>query len=197
MATDDELIAAYLDGVGELTPEERKRVEAILPAHRDEVAAVASTIEALRALPAEGSEPDWAALERDIRAAVGPAMPALPWWRRLRWLAPLGALPAAAAIALVVLHHPHAAEQQPVVPADAAAPAVAAHEPEAPTTLWLDGQVVDVEDVDPAVLLDDDSGADPMANGGLLPAADLRWLDSLDDTAIERAEHWLDGKQKG
>lgn len=154
----------------------------------------------LRALPGEGREPDWSQLEREIARAVGPSVP-VPWWRSWRWLVPGGALAAVAVIALVVIRHPHAPIVAVTHPDAGGAPAPvaeAAPPPSAATALWLDGQAVDVGDVDPTLLLlDDVDGADELADdsGTLLPADDLRWIDSLDDRALDRAEHWL--KKKG
>jgi hypothetical protein len=187
--TDDrELIAAYLDGVAELTPDERRRVEALLrdDAVRADADAMRTTLAALRELPHDGVEPEWAALERRIAGAV-PAKVPTSWWRRLRWVAPVGALAATAATALVLFHHP-ASERGALL--DAGVPAVVAPAEPAPATeLWLDGHIVDVGDADPSVLLPD--ADDALADEGLLPAQDLHWIDSLDDAAIDRAEHWL------
>src|SRR4051812_39433380 len=88
---EDELLTAYVDGVAELSPDERHRIEAHLaeqPRARADQAAVRALLDQLRALPHEGSEPDWVAMERSIRQAVGDAVPR-PWWRNWRWLAPL------------------------------------------------------------------------------------------------------------
>ncbi|HET9989991.1 MAG TPA: hypothetical protein VFQ65_15780 [Kofleriaceae bacterium] len=154
----------------------------------------------LRALPGEGREPDWSQLEREIAGAVGPRVP-LPWWRTWRWLVPAAGLAALAVIALFVMHHPTAPTVAVTRPDAGSAPAPvaeAAPPTSADTALWLDGQAVDVGDVDPTLLLLDDSdGADELADdsGTLLPADDLRWIDSLDDHALDRAEHWL--KKKG
>lgn len=193
-ATDRELIATSQDGVSELTADERRRVEALIqddPAIRAEADAARSLIAELRALPPEGIEPDWNALEREIRAAVGPTVPArFRWWR---WLVPsaIGVV-VTAAIALLVFHHPHDVKVvSPTVHDDGATPLAT---PEAATALWLDGHVVEVDDLDPS-FLDDDSG-DALATGGWLPTDDLRWIDSLDDAAIDRAESWLEKKKK-
>jgi anti-sigma factor RsiW len=198
--TDRELVAAYLDGVSELAPDERRRVEALLeaePALRDEAGATKSLIAELRALPDEGTAPDWAALERSIRDAVGgavPRAPSLSFRRWMWWLAPIGAVAAAAAIVLVLIHHPHETVRARAIDGGVAAvPAPHVDDPAA-TAVWLDGHVVELGDIDdPAVLLDDDDG-DEVA-GGLLPADDLRWIDSLDDKDIDRAERWLAGKK--
>src|SRR5262245_62960485 len=85
------LLTAYVDGVAELSPDERKRIEARLaddpPARADE-AEVRALLGRLRELPPEGNEPDWSAMERSIRAAVGSEVPR-PWWRAWRWLVPV------------------------------------------------------------------------------------------------------------
>src|SRR5689334_16487264 len=87
------LIAAYVDGVTELTPDERKAVEARLaddPAARTEQAATRELLDSLRDLAPHGNEPDWSAMERAIGEAVGPTVPR-PWWRSraVRWLLPI------------------------------------------------------------------------------------------------------------
>lgn len=149
----------------------------------------------LRALPGEGREPDWTQLEREIQAAVGPQVP-LPWWRQLRWLVPIGALGAVAVIVLVMIgkHEPaHVATTLHDAGVTVPTP-VAEQSKEEP--LWLDGQAVELgDDVDPSVLIYDDvEDGDAVAGTGLLPADDLRWVDSLDDGALDRAEHWLNKK---
>jgi hypothetical protein len=157
-------------------------------------------IRKLRELPHEGNEPDWAALERSIRDAVGPDAPK-PWWRRWRWMVPVGALAATAAGALLWLRHPEP-EVTPPPPAPHEQPAQSPPSDEA-TAVWLGGRVLDLGDVDPAQLdeLDRDArdalGSDQADAGatGLLPANDLGWIDTLDDTALERAETWLAGKK--
>ncbi|HEY6036397.1 MAG TPA: hypothetical protein VIV58_19100 [Kofleriaceae bacterium] len=156
----------------------------------------------LRALPGEGREPDWAQLERDIARAVGSAVP-VPWWRNWRWLVPAVSLAGVAVILVLVMRH-HPAPALAIAAPDAGAPAPTIAEGAAPaapsedSALWLDGQAVDVGDVDPTqLLLDDVDETDPVAedSGTLLPADDLGWIDSLDDHALDRAEHWL--KKKG
>lgn len=155
----------------------------------------------LRALPGEGREPDWAQLEREIARAVGTSVP-VPWWRNWRWLVPTAALTGVAVILVIVMRqHPAPVVAVEVRDAGAPAPIAEAAPPVAPsedTTLWLDGQAVDVRDVDPTqLLLDDVDETDEVADdsGTLLPADDLGWIDSLDDRALDRAEHWL--KKKG
>lgn len=192
----DELLAAYLDGVSELTPEERKRVEARLS--ELDVDGTRGMIEQLRALPPEGREPDWRAMEKRIAAAVDEVK--LPWWRR--WFVPVGALVMTAAVAMLWIDRtPDPAAVQPA-PHVAIAPAVDAAVP-APvpaaqsTEVWLDGQLVDVGDVDDSALFDDLDAPDTVTaeDDGLLPAGDLGWVDNLDDRALERAEHILEKKK--
>jgi anti-sigma factor RsiW len=213
VATDDDLLAAYLDGVGELTPDERHRVEQRLaddPAMRAEADATRSLLERIRALPpsGDGSEPEWTVLERQIRLAVGPDVP-VPWWRRLRWIAPVSAIATTAAIALLWLHHapaehaaiPDAATRLAIAPAPLPAPTPTAAPAAATTTLWIDGQVIDVGNVDPEALIDDGQSSDDavtadQSDDGLLPVSDLGWVDALDDKSIERAERWL-ARKKG
>jgi anti-sigma factor RsiW len=211
---DDELLSAYLDGVAELTPDERRRVEEQLandPVLRGEADDLRGLIERTRALPASmsTSEPDWSALERQIREAVGPTVP-VPFWRRLRWLAPVGTLVTTAAIALLWLHHAptdhtavvHDAGSLAIaVPSTPAAPTAPVAEPAAPTAaVYIDGQVIDISNVDPEALMNDmDGTSDDTAESdtGLLPATDYGWLDQLDDKAMERAERWLARKHGG
>ncbi|HTR55548.1 MAG TPA: hypothetical protein VMJ10_32950 [Kofleriaceae bacterium] len=192
----EELLAAYVDGVAELTADERERVEELLAADetaRADADGARELLGQLRALPGEGTEPDWGALERQIRGVVGATAPR-PWWRRWTWLAPVGALAATAAGALLWLHSSREPEPS-ALPAPIAhvepAPAVAT--PSGAPLMWLDGDVFDLDQVDPTAL-DDQPAADPVATGGsdgLLPETDLGWVDQLDDTALDRAETWL------
>jgi hypothetical protein len=166
-------------------------------------------LDQLRALPDVGAEPDWNALERAIRSAVGPDVPK-PWWRRWRWLAPVSELAATAAGALLWLHHPQSsppaaptAEQVPAHVTPAPEPATAAETPE--MAMWLGGKIVDLDEVDPAAIDDDDLDREARAalatdegggpNGGILPATDFGWIDSLDDSALDRAETFLERKK--
>jgi anti-sigma factor RsiW len=208
----DTLLAAYLDGVGELTAEERRRVEARLAedgALRDEAEATRGLLGQLRELPGAGVEPDWAAMERAIRDEVGPDVPR-PWWRGWRWLVPIGALAMAGAVLALVLHHPAPAPthrepiavRPPVGTNDAGtAPVVAPVAPgdEASIPLWLDGDAVEV-----GVAADELLGPDERMPGlpsgdddavGLLPAGDLAWVDELGDDEVAAAEAWLARKK--
>ncbi len=195
----NELLAAYVDGVGELTTDERKIVEAQLvedPAWRAEANATRSLLGTLRDLPDEGREPDWSAMEHAIRAEVGPTV-VRPWWRGWRWLAPIGALAMAGTVLLLVIRAPTtkpADDTATRTPAPREAP-ITAPDPE-PTTLplWLDGTAVEV-DLRTADLLDEDPMPADDAELGLLPTDDLAWVDQLGDDDIAAAEAWLARKK--
>lgn len=202
----DELLAPYVDGVGELTSAERRAVERALdaPGGRDEEAAVRDVIDRLRALPPEGDEPDWAAMERAIHSAVGAEVPR-PWWRRWRWIAPASTLVTAMAVMLVVLWRRPDAGMMIDAP-DAGVPAAVA--PPAPevVALWLDGHAVEVDLALAPDALDAERGGAAEwqraedAEGdevGLLPSADLGWVDQLDGDALSRAERWLEDAERG
>lgn len=197
----DELLAAYLDGVGELTPEERRRVEARLadePELRADAEATRGLLGQLRELPPEGNEPDWSQLERAIRDEVGDAArrPA-PWWRGWRWLVPVGAIAMAGAVLALVLRTPEPSDVIAVPHAGDAgvAQSVPAPAPEEDTLpLWLDGEHVDVELLAAEDFVDDelfDEEADP----DLLTAGDLAWVDELGDDDVAAAEAWLARKK--
>ncbi len=179
----------------ELTPDERALVERV------------------RALPALGEEPDWQALERSIRQAVGDELPQ-PWWRRhFAWLAvPLGTACVATAALALWLHHPATTHEPSETGEVARAPHTQVVKPPPPAVappvvdddaVWLDGDVLDADDdeLDSALdALDDDARTafdtdDTAATDGILPASDLGWVDDLDDTAVARAEQWLARKK--
>ena len=88
-----------------------------------------------------------------------------------------------------------------IAPATADAAGAGAPPRRADATLWLDGQLVDVSDVESARSTRRCSTTSTRAEAmtadddGLLPADDLGWVDELDDRAIERAEHWLERKK--
>jgi hypothetical protein len=205
MSRDDDdraLLAAYVDGVSELDVDERRRVDELLarePALRGDADATRALIARLRALPLEGREPNPSALAHAIHDAVGPGVPARPWWRRAAWLAPIGAVATIATIAVLWSRHPAEPPSPPSAPiVDAgAAPSLAPA-----TTLWLDGEIVDVDALDPAALDELDGDArDALADEGdeptgeLLPTATYDWIDRLDDRGLDRAERWLDRKK--
>ncbi len=210
---DPALLTAYVDGVAELSPDERHRVESLLahdPQARADQAAVTKLLDQLRQLhdlPA-ASEPDWTALERSIRQAVGPDVPR-PWWRRWRWLAPTTMLATAAAVLLAMWTRPAEVSSPVSLPASSPASAHTTHAPrpaEEIVPLWLDGSEVDVDVSASDTLADlglatssDDDPAYPGADSDevtLLPSTDLAWIDKLDDDAIDRAERWL-ARKKG
>jgi anti-sigma factor RsiW len=199
-----ELDTAYGDGVAELSPDERHRIEARLagdPAARAELAAGRRLLERMRALPAEGAEPDWTAMERSIRDAVGREVPR-PWWRRWTWMAPLTTLVTAAVVLLVVWGRPAPTLRRavPVLERGEHRLPVAEAAGDDSVALWLDGAEVDVDPAAAEALVApeaEDGEANEANEVGLLPATDLAWVDSLDDDALDRAEHWLAGKKKG
>ena len=153
----------------------------------------------LRALPPEGREPDWIALEASIRAEVHDQPGHRPWWKRWHYLVPLGALAATAGIALVLSTAPREAGTS-----EQALREPASREP-APT-VWLDGEAFDLDAIDPTTLDqivpdpatevghggdDRDPSTGASSDDGILPAVDHGWLDTLDDEALARAESWL------
>ena len=191
-----ELLAAYVDGVTELSADERRRIEARLadePALRGDADATRELLGELRELPRQGA-PDWSALERSIGDAVGPHAPKR--WRGWRWLVPALALGTAGALAMLVLHDPPAEkpEVQPIAtPAPAPVPEPAPGDED--LALWLNGQTVEVDgealDAIEDALFEDE----PVGGGsGMLSTSDLEWVDALDDAALERAERWLDDR---
>jgi len=204
MRRDDELMTAYVDGVSELTTDERRRVEELLanePGLRSEEAATRSLLDQLRSLPPEGAEPDFAAMERAIRAEVGAAVPR-PWWRAAwRWLVPAAALTLAAA-ALALWIQQRAPETQPVAtrPVDAGIAVAPAADESTTLALWLDGDAIEIElATEQLDLLEDDDaelGAEDGLPPGLLPVDNLAWIDELDIEDVDVAEAFL-GRKKG
>jgi len=199
-----DLLAAYVDGVTELSPDERRGVEALLddPAAKRDEQSTRALIGQLRELPPAHGEPDWTALERSINQAVGPSVPR-SWWRGWRWVVPGLAIAATAAILLFV-HR----DSEPVLPVagNPSAPLVpSAAERPAPDTvaLWLDGRQVDVG-LDADDLLEDPllGAGDPgLLDEGLLSPADLAWasegsiegsIEELDEDSLQRAERALE-----
>jgi hypothetical protein len=214
-AGDAELLAAYVDGVSELSPEERRRVEARLagdPQARADEAQVHALLGRLRALPPEGDEPDWAAMQRSIHAAVGDEVPR-SWWRAWRWLVPLTGFATAAAVLIFLGSRPASIrEPEPAQPsaavgtrpatppdgADRGDRADHAGDAMAIVPLWLDGAEVDVDLSAAEILRGPDAGEyDPSRpgadddDGALLPSSALSWVDHLDEDALSRAERWL------
>ena len=156
----------------------------------------------LEELPPEGTEPDWQELEAAIRAEVGDDAPR-PWWRNWRWIVPVWALATTAVVALLVMRSGKPVEQHSVVgPSRLDAGVV---EPPAPgaavNAMWLDGEAVELDDVNGAALdeLDGEARAalapEGDVTGGILPVADYGWIDTLDDEALVAAEDWLKRKR--
>ncbi len=203
MRRDDELLSAYVDGVSELTTEERRRVEELLaqdPALRSDETATRTLLDQLRSLPPEGTEPDFAAMERAIRDEVGATVPR-PWWRAAwRWLVPAAALTVAAAgLALWLQNRAPAPQPIAVSPADAGMGVAPTVDDEITSlSLWLDGDAVEVE-LAADELLEDDEDAELAEDGltpGLLPVDNLAWIDELDVEDVDVAEAFL-GRKKG
>lgn len=202
------LLAAYVDGVSELTADERRALEERLagePALRADAEQTRALLGQLRDLPPERTaEPDWAALERSILGAVGPGVPR-PWWRRLgwRWAVPAAALAVGAAILALVLRTPERASE-PALARPAPAPRVEptpTPKPGDTMALWLDGEDIEIDlaaEELPAVPWEsDDRGADDRDETALLPADDLAWVDDLVDEELERAEMLLQDPELG
>jgi len=197
------LVTAYVDGVAELSPAERHEVEALLsrdPGARAEADAVHALLDRLRALPPEGDDPDWAAMERSIRQAVATAPPR-PWWRRWQWLVP--ALTCATAAAVLLVIWPRAISPRPPHLPDAELtehPTAGPPDEASVVALWLDGTEVDVDVSAPdelgdlGIALGEPEAPQPIEDAdevGLLPPTDLAWVDTLDDAALDRVERWL------
>jgi hypothetical protein len=155
----------------------------------------------LKALPPDGTEPDWQVLEAAIRAEVGEDAPR-PWWRNWRWIVPVWALGTTAVIAFVLLRGSHVEQTASTRPAQLDA---GAHDegPAAPAreAMWLDGEVVELDDVSGSALDELDGPAraalapEGGVTGGILPVADYGWIDTLDDEALVAAEDWLARKK--
>ena len=198
---DDELLAAYVDGISELTSDERRRAERHIeqaPGGRDAEDATRALLGQLRELTPAHGEPDWTALERSIGEAVGPEVPRQRWrgWR----LVVAGLAVAATAALLVVLQQP-AAPEQPLAH-DIELEQAQERPPMAnadPILLWLDGVEVEVGvDLDADALLDDpmlalDDPEGELFGEVLLAPSELAWtIDELDDESLQQAEEWLD-----
>jgi anti-sigma factor RsiW len=192
---DDELLSAYADGVAELAPDERKQVESLLaadPARRGELESARSLLRDLRALPHDGVEPDWQAMERAIRAAV-PAKAPRRWWR---WAVPAMAFAAVAALVLVLLPRTDdvsIVSPYEVVKTDAGVrvePKVEQH-----TFVYLGDEAIDLGAVDAKQVVDalgdDEDDPSDVADGDLLAVPDLHWVDKLDTDKLDRIEKLL------
>ena len=198
---DVELLSAYVDGIAELSLDERKRVDDLLardPALRARETDTRTLLGQLRELPPPGSEPDWSALERGIGDAVRELDPQ-PWWSKSRWrfIVPGVALAMTAAILALVLHDPQPdlARPEPAPITQDETPVVdPADELSASTPLWLDGTDLEVA-LEAAELFDLDWDLDEESlpeTAELLPPTDLEWIDELDGESLDRAEQFLD-----
>ena len=192
-----ELLAAYVDGIGELDVEERRRVERILsdPAMRAEQAATRDILDQLRALPDETPNVDWAAMERAIHAEVGDEVPKRSFFYRWRFALPAFALAGAAAIVFLMLRAQEG-------PADDVSPLVFApnpmpdHQPpvferlDDRVTVYLDGtdlEIAETAELDELADLDLDDVPVDGASLGFLEPSDLAWIGGLDAGALARA----------
>lgn len=206
MRNDADLLSAYVDGVSELTSDERKRVEHLLrePDARADETATRELIGQLRELPPVGNEPDWSALERSINDAVGKDVP-VPWYARLRWrfIVPGIALAMTAAVLFLVFHGPSKPASVPETATVSPSPAPVVEDPvdeealASSTPLWLDGTDLEVA-IEAAELFDLDWDLDETAvpeTAELLPSTDLEWVDDLDVESLDRAERYLDNSE--
>lgn len=198
-----ELLAAYVDGIGELDVEERRRVERVLsdPAMQAEQAATRDLIDQLRALPDETPNVDWAAMERAIHAEVGDEVPRRSFFYRWRFALPAFALAGAAAIVFLVIRAQEDAggEVSPIAFAPNPLPdhkLPVFERLDDRVTVYLDG--TDLEIAETAELDDELADLDledlpdvDEASLGFLEPSDLAWIDDLDDDALARAEKAL------
>jgi hypothetical protein len=149
----------------------------------------------LRALPPQGREPDWTALEASILAEVRGRPVVRPWWQRWFYLAPVGALAAAAGVLLVLGNSSERVPRQATLTAPREQ---APRESAAGATMWLDGEAFDLDAIDWTALDEmvpapevDDAAREGARDDGVLPATDYSWLDALDADGLARAESWL------
>jgi len=196
-----ELLAAYVDGVGELEVEERRRVERYLaePASRTEQDATRAVIDQLRSLESPEPQLDWTVMERAIHAEVGDDVPRRSWLYRWRFALPAFAL-AAAAIVFAVVARVNDNDVSPI----AFAPKLQHEQPvftqtAERVTVYLDGTDLEIaldsaeaadDELDELMFSEDVPAAE--ASLGFLEPTDLAWIDELDDDALARAEQALE-----
>lgn len=158
----------------------------------------------LRALPGEGTEPDWNQLAQRIHASL-PAEIRRPWWRTLlqpRWLAPIlaGAV-GLTAVAVIATRTPET--HAPVVAIQHDAGIDASREDETDVAsedegagdmlLWLDGTDVAVDSgADDALDVDDLLLGESTERAEGLLTTDDSWVDDLDDTDVAAVDRWID-----
>lgn len=193
-----ELLAAYVDGVGELEVEERRRVERYLsdPAMRAEQDATREIIDQLRALPDDEPQVDWSAMERAIHAEVGDDVPRRSWFYGWRFALPAFALAGAAAVIFAITRGNATDDVVPVafVKSPIETPAPVVEQVNDRVTVYLDGTDLEITDdmVDlDELALDDGEVIGNEASLGFLEPADLAWIDDLDDDDLDRAEQAL------
>jgi hypothetical protein len=170
----------------------------------------------LRAMPGEGTEPDWNQLAQRIHAAL-PAEVHRPWWRTLlqpRWLAPILAGAVGIGAFAVILHsgsgeqpapiavmhdapHDASVESTDEASADDADDDIAMSDEPGDMMLWLDGadvavdsKAVDAIEVDDLLL-----GKSTERPEGLLTTDDS-WVDGLDDSDVAAVDRMLDAQMK-
>ncbi|HTL34061.1 MAG TPA: hypothetical protein VL326_13090 [Kofleriaceae bacterium] len=154
---------------------------------QDEDKEDAALIARIKALPPQGKEPDWQKLEAAIRAEVGDRAPVV-WWRNWKWIVPVWALATTTAVALIILqrHHEPSQPQHAVTTPDhrdsEPAPRPVTNAP----AMWLDGEALNLDDVDDASLDNLDQAAREVLD------TDEVQLDDLDDQALDDLEQWLD-----
>ncbi len=198
-----EMLAAYVDGVGEMAVEERRRVERYLASDssaRAEQVATREILDQLRELDDEPAAQDWSAMEAAIHAEVGDEVPRRSWLYRWRFALPAFAVAAAVIAILVVRSRTSDDETMPIafVPRTEVQQPVFA-EVDQRVTVYLDGTDLEIA-LDTAEAADDElddlmfarvSDLDDEALG-FLETTDLGWIDELDDDALARAERLLD-----
>jgi anti-sigma factor RsiW len=190
MADDRDLIAAYLDGVTELAPDERRRVEALIAADPEAAAEADATremIDQLRALPVPEA-PEGRALGDAIAGALPAARPARS---RAPIYAGLAAL-AAMVVAYVATRAPTEVPPRAVAIESAPPPTTSSH-------IWLgeDNDPLDLDVDEAATAIDELAPSDddldyiswePDPFGAQFGAR----IDAVDDAAMDRIEHWLE-----
>jgi hypothetical protein len=217
-----ELLAAYVDGVGELTPSERRRVELYLADQqgaRDDESATRDLIGKLRELPPQ-SEPDWTALERQIQEALPDETPRV-WWRRFALPAVLALAGATAILVLALRGTTPEPTPDPIVhvpaPTVEDAPVVVEQPIDDRVAVYLDGTDLELA-LESAELADDkldeltlsalSAGIESTSEASRkessrqwfdtresLLGEDLGWVDELGDAELQKLERLLDRKQ--
>lgn len=162
----------------------------------------------LKALPSEGVEPNWRLMEDAIADEIGAQPIPMPWWRNRALVVPLGLCAAAAIVTLVLVKTSATRSERTatLTRRDAGVEQrIEASEPTPgakTTTLWLDGEPFELDEISDDALQQitpglDEAPADMETDtvgddeAGILPTSDYGWIDTLDDAEAERAEAWL------